>query len=118
MFFSFSLQSYSLRLNPIHMQCPEISLNKERGRGNKILLRDLVAREQVFRRYCSRGFGKRVANEDSSVKGFWLSSLVKGSTFHCVYDVSYLLWLAVEGDIRGRCHLCPTVLAFCSVCSC
>src|SRR5881394_2739031 len=115
---SLSCQSYSLRLNPIHMQCPEISMNNERGRVNTILSRDFVTRDQFSRRYCSRYFGKRVANEDSLVKGFWLSSLVKGSTFHCVYDVSYLLWLAVEGDIRGRCHLCPTVLAFCSVCSC
>ena len=44
--------------------------------------RAFVARGQILRRYCSRYFGKRVAKEDSSVKGFTLSSFVKGSTFH------------------------------------
>src|SRR5579859_319546 len=66
--------------------------------ANTILSRALVTRDQFSRRYCSRYFGKRVANEDSSVKGFWFSSLVKGSTFHCVYNVSYFsgsLWQGI-----------------------
>ena len=42
----------------------------------------ILRRGQLFRRYCSRYFGKRVAKENSSVKEFALSSFVKGSTFH------------------------------------
>ena len=45
--------------------------------------RDLVTAPHTSRRYFSLYFGKRVANDDSSVSGPpLLSSGLKGSTFH------------------------------------
>lgn len=44
--------------------------------------RNLVMSPQVSRRYCSRYLGKRMAKEDSSVKGAIDSEGRKGSIFH------------------------------------
>jgi len=61
--------------------------------------RAFVTSDQLSRRYCSLYLGKRVAKDDSSVNGVLLSSLVKGSIFHCNKEVSFLHTVRIgEGD--------------------
>lgn len=60
-----------------------------------------MARDQFSRRYCSLYLGKRVAKEDSSVKGVWLSSLVNGSIFHYSQNLASRVERTGGSDERG-----------------